>query len=177
MSKLRRALGPGHVVTVPGSGCRLEPQPRRIGGVDPVPARPLSVIVLPFVDSAPDGDASPFADAPTDDVTIELARIRGSSVIAHPAARTLRDRPAQAVALAAELGVRALQVLDFARRHAPQPPSHSRFARVSRDSRFLRLFRERVFAPLVRGGLCADMGFADEWEARQRAGAAPDQSS
>lgn len=124
MSKLRRALGPGHVVTVPGSGCRLEPQPRRIGGVDPVPARPLSVIVLPFVDSAPDGDASPFADAPTDDVTIELARIRGSS-----------------------------------------------------DSRFLRLFRERVFAPLVRGGLCADMGFADEWEARQRAGAAPDQSS
>lgn len=56
------------------------------------------------------------------------------------------------------------------RRSAPPQHTHSRFNRLSRHPVYLRQMREQVFAALVRCGLRPDMGFADEWQARQVAG-------
>jgi adenylate cyclase len=63
------------------------------------------VIVLPFVESgAPPQDY--FVDAITDDITTQLSKIKGSTVIGSPTAFTYRqDRP-DIAAIAREMGVR-----------------------------------------------------------------------
>jgi TolB-like protein len=53
--------------------------------------------------------------------------------------------------------------------HYALATTHGQFNRVSSQPDFLRQFREHVFAALVRCGLRPDLGFADAWEARQRA--------
>ena len=77
---------------------------RRIAVVNP-PAH-LSIVVLPFVNLSGDPQQEYFADGITDNLTIELSRIRNSFVIAHNTAYTYRGKTIDARKIGAELGVR-----------------------------------------------------------------------
>jgi adenylate cyclase len=70
------------------------------------PPAHLSIVVLPFVNLSGDPQQDYFADGITDNLTIELSRIRGSFVIAHNTAYTYRGKTIDARQIGAELGVR-----------------------------------------------------------------------
>jgi adenylate cyclase len=70
------------------------------------PPAHLSIMVLPFVNLSGDPQQDYFADGITDNLTIELSRIRGSFVIAHNTAYTYRGKTIDARQIGAELGVR-----------------------------------------------------------------------
>lgn len=65
---------------------------------------PLSIVVLPFVDS-PDAPGW-LAEALTGDLTLHLGRTAGAQVISADTARSFRDRPSDPRDVARELGVR-----------------------------------------------------------------------
>ncbi|HLS57575.1 MAG TPA: winged helix-turn-helix domain-containing protein [Zeimonas sp.] len=109
-SKLRKVLGPDALITVAGRGYRLA-LPVRAADPSPAaeavnPTRPLSIVVLPFVEPVAPPAQAYFADAVTDDVTTQLARIKGSFVIASSTALALRGETLSLAACARELGVR-----------------------------------------------------------------------
>ncbi|MDM0112018.1 tetratricopeptide repeat protein [Variovorax sp. J22R133] len=68
--------------------------------------RPLSVIVLPFLEPGAAPEQEYFADAITDDITTQLSRIRGSYVIGSPTALSYKHQAIDLASLARELGVR-----------------------------------------------------------------------
>ncbi len=70
------------------------------------PPAHLSIVVLPFVNLSGDPQQDYFADGITDNLTIELSRIRGSFVIAHNTAYTYRGKTIDARKIGEELGVR-----------------------------------------------------------------------
>jgi TolB-like protein/DNA-binding winged helix-turn-helix (wHTH) protein/rhodanese-related sulfurtransferase len=77
------------------------------------PARPsgaprLSIVVLPFQNRSPDRDQDYLADAVTDDLTTELARIPGSTVIARETAEIYGGRATPANEIGRALNVRYL---------------------------------------------------------------------
>src|SRR5690606_10706154 len=109
-SKLRKVLGPDALITVAGRGYRLA-LPVRAADPSPAaeavnPTRPLSIVVLPFVEPGAPPAQAYFADAVTDDVTTQLARIKGCFVIASSTALAPRGETLSLAACARELGVR-----------------------------------------------------------------------
>lgn len=104
-SKLRKALGADALSTVAGRGYRLA-LPVRLNGEAAPPTRPLSVVVLPFTEPAAPPSQAYFADAVTDDVTTQLAHLKGAFVIASSTALALRGPQPDLATVARELGVR-----------------------------------------------------------------------
>lgn len=102
VSHVRKAIGADAIATVPGQGYRFV-LPLESGAA---PSRRLSILVLPFVESATLPDGEDFADAVTDDLTIQLARMPGSYVVAGQAARAYKREPFDLKAEAQALGVR-----------------------------------------------------------------------
>lgn len=66
----------------------------------------LSLVVLPFANSSPDAGQDYLADAVTDDLTTDLARLDGAFVIGRGSALTYRGRALGARQVGGELGVR-----------------------------------------------------------------------
>jgi TolB-like protein/cytochrome c-type biogenesis protein CcmH/NrfG len=72
----------------------------------PASAPRLSIVVLPFANLSNDPDQQYFADGITDDLTTDLSRLTGMSVIARNTAFTYKDKPIDAKQIGRELGVR-----------------------------------------------------------------------
>lgn len=68
----------------------------------------LSIAVLPLSNLSGDADQDYFADALTEDLTVDLSRIAGSFVISRSTAATYRGQEIDARQVAQELGVRYL---------------------------------------------------------------------
>jgi adenylate cyclase len=121
ISALRKALdahdqGKHHVVTIPGRGYRL------VGTEDSyaaeiaqsgslraltLPDKP-SIAVLPFRNITADPEQQYLADGLTDDIIIELSRIRSLFVIARNSSFTYRDQATDFGEVGRDLGVRYL---------------------------------------------------------------------
>src|SRR3984893_14860579 len=117
ISALRRVLDEGRsngslIQTVPGRGYRfIEPvtpvAPAAQRTTSPPSNSPrLSIVVLPFADLGGDPTQQYFADALTDDLTIDLSRIADMQVISRNTAFTYRDKTADTRQIGRELGVR-----------------------------------------------------------------------
>jgi adenylate cyclase len=111
MSALRKALGHGWIVTVPGRGYQLttpsdtEPVAQSISARPSLPERP-SIAVLPFTNMNHDPDHEYFSDGIAADIIIELSRIRWLFVIARNSSFTYKSHPVDVREIARELGVR-----------------------------------------------------------------------
>src|SRR2546421_7657260 len=70
------------------------------------PARPLSIVVLPFANLSNDPEQEYFADGVTDDLTTDLSRIAGTFVIARNTAFTYKRKHVEVRQIASDLGVR-----------------------------------------------------------------------
>ena len=66
----------------------------------------LSIVVLPFTNRSNDPEQEYFADAITEDLTTDIARIQGSLVIARNTAFTYKGKPVDAKRIGRDLGVR-----------------------------------------------------------------------
>jgi TolB-like protein/DNA-binding winged helix-turn-helix (wHTH) protein/tetratricopeptide (TPR) repeat protein len=66
----------------------------------------LSLVVLPFVNLSGDAKDDYLADAVTDDLTTDLAHIRGAFVVAHQSAYAYKGSPKDVRRIGEELGVR-----------------------------------------------------------------------
>jgi adenylate cyclase len=115
ISALRKALGEGWIITVPGRGYRLTlpagakpPAARAAEAVAdaPPPTERPSIAVLAFTNMNGDPDQEYFADGIADDIITELSRIRWLFVIARNSSFTYKGRPVDAKNVARELGVR-----------------------------------------------------------------------
>ena len=94
MAALRKVVGPGVIVTVPGRGYRwaaelLEDQAGRAMPQEAM-HRP-AISVLPFVNAAGQPEEEYFADGLADDIAASLARSSWLLVIAQDSARAFRD--------------------------------------------------------------------------------------
>src|SRR5262249_52976758 len=116
---LRTALGePDLIRTVAGRGYQFTSEVRRssdrhqgsIGheaGTATPPAAPrLSIVVLPFVTLSDDREQQYFADGITEDLTTDLSRLAGYSIISRNTAFTYRNSPSDTRQIGRELGVR-----------------------------------------------------------------------
>src|SRR5712671_3959881 len=83
---------------------RVEPAVATAGQANAAPR--LSIVVLPFGNLSNDPQQEYFADGITEDLTTDVARIRGSLVIARNTAFTYKGKPVDAKQLGRELGVR-----------------------------------------------------------------------
>src|SRR5262245_20178459 len=74
----------------------------------PIPSSPprLSIVVLPFANTARDADQEYFAEGLTEDLTTDLSRIPGSFVIAPSTAFTYKGKPIDVRQIGRELSVR-----------------------------------------------------------------------
>ncbi len=95
------ALRPDAIAELPPS--RLPPG---MSIPQPAVAPRLSIVVLPFTDLSEDGRQQYFVDGITDDLTTDLSRIEGMSVISRSTAFTYRDKPVNAKQIGRELNVR-----------------------------------------------------------------------
>jgi adenylate cyclase len=87
----------------------IAPTPRRATRrrVSPRRGTPqLSIVVLPFSNLSNNPDQEYFVDAITDDLTTDLSRVSGSSVIARNTAFTYKGKPVDTRQVGRELGVR-----------------------------------------------------------------------
>lgn len=105
VANLRRMLGAGAIVTVPGRGLHfgLEVAPETAHLA--LPERP-SVVVLPFLNLGGDAEFDWLADGFVEDITTELSRFRDLFVVARNSAFVYRDMPRDIRMIARELGVR-----------------------------------------------------------------------
>jgi len=69
-------------------------------------APPLSIVVLPFANTARDSEQEYFAEGMTEDLTTDLSRIPGSFVIAPSTAFSYRGKPIDVRQIGRELSVR-----------------------------------------------------------------------
>ena len=109
ISTLRKALGDGWIITIPGRGYRLSTTPPK----SPAPlAAPLqlpdlpSLVVLPFANLSGDPEQEYFADGMVEDITAALSRIGNLFVIACNSAFTYKGRAVDVRQVGRELGVR-----------------------------------------------------------------------
>ena len=72
----------------------------------PIQAPRLSLVVLPFVNASGDPSQEYFADGITDDVTTQLCKIRGATVIGRNTAFTYKGKTVDIRAIGRDLGVR-----------------------------------------------------------------------
>ncbi|MDP4992246.1 MAG: winged helix-turn-helix domain-containing protein, partial [Marivita lacus] len=106
VANLRRLLGAGAIVTVPGRGLRFALEVASTGPLAlSLPDRP-SVVVLPFADLGGDPTMSWLADGFVEDITTELSRFRDLFVVARNSAFIYRDMPRDLRVISRELGVR-----------------------------------------------------------------------
>ena len=116
---LRSALGdPGVIRTVAGRGYQFTGVVRRsrvrgqasidrtVTDAATTPAPRLSIVVLPFVNLSDDREQQYFADGITEDLTTDLSRLVGYSIISRNTAFTYRRRPSDTKQIGRELGVR-----------------------------------------------------------------------
>ena len=96
----------GVVLTSSGRG----QAPMNRGGTDaPATAAPrLSLVVLPFLSMSDDREQQYFADGITEDLTTDLSRLAGYSIISRNTAFTYRTRPSDTKQIGRELAVRYL---------------------------------------------------------------------
>jgi adenylate cyclase len=121
VGRLRRKIEPEPrrpklIVTVPGIGYRFaiepNPAPRPVekkdeAGHATLPLAPrLSIVVLPFANLSADPEQQYFADAITDDLTIDLSRIEHMFVISRNTAFAYRNQRVPTKQIGHELGVR-----------------------------------------------------------------------
>jgi len=106
LANLRRLLGAGAIVTVPGRGLRFALEVALTGPLAlGLPDRP-SVVVLPFADLGGDPTLSWLADGFVEDITTELSRFRDLFVVARNSAFVYRGMPRDLRVISRELGVR-----------------------------------------------------------------------
>jgi TolB-like protein len=109
VSQLRKAIGFEAIVTIAGLGYRFA-HPVAEASAQTAPSatstRRLSVIVLPFTETGVPTEQDYFADAITDDVTTQLSKIKGSTVIGSLTALAFKRQALDVVAIARDLGVR-----------------------------------------------------------------------
>jgi TolB-like protein len=116
---LRTALGvPDLIRTVAGRGYQFTGDVLRRSGRGRRPigdavaaatsavAPRLSIVVLPFINLSDDREQQFFADGITEDLTTDLSRLVGYSIISRNTAFTYRNRPADTKQIGRELGVR-----------------------------------------------------------------------
>jgi TolB-like protein len=105
ISALRKVLGEGWIVTVPGRGYRLVARPAQPAGNPALPDRP-SLVVLPFQNIGGDLEEDYFIDGLVEDITTALSCIRSLFVIARNSAFAYKGRVVDLRELGRELGVR-----------------------------------------------------------------------
>ena len=107
ISALRKAMGEGWIVTVPGRGYRLV-VPNETAAAPPNDqfAGKPSIAVLPFVNMSDDAEQEYFADGMAEEIITTLSRIRSIFVIARNSSFTYKGRSADVRQIGRELGVR-----------------------------------------------------------------------
>jgi TolB-like protein len=107
ISAVRKALGDGFIVTVPGRGYRLVPtgttNVSAVGSAD----RP-SIVVLPFKNMSGDAGQEYIADGMSEDIITALSRVRPLFVIARNSSLAYKGKAVDVRQLGAALGVRYL---------------------------------------------------------------------
>ena len=98
--QLKNIARPVHAYAVDAAPVRLA------GLVAPLALPHLSIVVLPFANLSNDPEQEYFADALTEDLTMDLSRIEGMFVIAHGTARTFKRKTVDAKQVGRDLGVR-----------------------------------------------------------------------
>jgi adenylate cyclase len=115
ISALRKALGEGWIITVPGRGYRLSAPPDNPKTSEPATgllSEPLawrnrpSIAVLAFNNMSGDPDQEYFSDGIADDIITELARSPSLFVIARNSSFFYKGRQVTIKQIAGELGVR-----------------------------------------------------------------------
>jgi TolB-like protein len=107
ISALRKALGEGWIVTVPGRGYRLvvPSDAASAPASDQFTGKP-SIAVLPFVNMSADVEQEYFADGMAEEIITTLSRYRSIFVIARNSSFTYKGRAADVRQIGRELGVR-----------------------------------------------------------------------
>jgi adenylate cyclase len=119
ISALRKMLGEGWIVTIPGRGYRLTVPPAGAGGLTGGPKigaqgpelpgtltdKP-SIAVLPFANLSSCADQDFFSDGVAEDIITELSRLRWLFVIARNSSFTFKDHAVDVKQVGRELGVR-----------------------------------------------------------------------
>ena len=94
ISALRKMLGDGWIITVPGRGYRLTTVATAPpSGELPLPERP-SIAVLAFANMSGDSDQDFLSEGIADDIITELTRIRGLFVVARNSSFTYQAQSA-----------------------------------------------------------------------------------
>jgi adenylate cyclase len=115
ISALRKVLGEGWIITVPGRGYQLaipvadpssSERARRARGEAPALTDRPSVAVLPFGNPSGDPDEEYFCEGLADDIITALARSRSLLVIARNSSFVYKGRSIEVKQIASELGVR-----------------------------------------------------------------------
>jgi adenylate cyclase len=115
ISTLRRVLGEGRIITVPGRGYRLLPPATGVPVTDesdsarspPVTLPDIpSIAVLPFANMSANRQQEYFSDGVADDIITELSRNRFLFVIARNSSFSYKGRAIDVKQIARELGVR-----------------------------------------------------------------------
>jgi len=106
ISALRKALGEGWIVTVPGRGYRLAPSPAAESHAAPALPDQPSIAVLAFTNMSGDPAQEYFSDGVAEDIITQLSRSRALFVIARGSSFTYKGRAVDVKQIGRELGVR-----------------------------------------------------------------------
>src|ERR1700677_3662808 len=112
IAALRKLLGAGAIVTIPGRGYQFAVpfDHDRTGTKMPTSERRepprLSIVVLPFANMGGGAEHEHFVDGVTESLTTDLSRIRGSFVIGRTTAFTYKGKTVDLKQIGRELNVR-----------------------------------------------------------------------